>query len=343
MGCSGGDSDVEVATGGTTEAPPVGPPVQCLTDSECEAKMETSACVTGICENGECGTRNVGLGTPCFEGDGDGTAGECQSLACDGNGSCGVVAALEGQPCTGGTICNPRQCSLGQCVDGKVLKCFDGNACTDDVCDPNIGCVFEFNSAPCNDGDPCTEDDACFEGFCSAGQLVCECDTNKDCAALDIDLCDGILICNPLQKCVNDPSQAVTCTPPEDMGQCENIACNPTSGECETSVSAGAACDDGDACTEGDYCATNGNCVQGNTYLCEICDNEIDDNGDEKVDCNDPLCTEDEACLPSGTDESGGSTTGGTGDSGGSTTGGTGDSGGSTGGGTGDSGGSSTG
>ena len=47
------------------------------------------------------------------------------------------------------------------------MSCDDGNPCTSDVCDPELGCVFRSNSASCaDDGNPCTND-VCSAGACT--------------------------------------------------------------------------------------------------------------------------------------------------------------------------------
>ena len=54
------------------------------------------------------------------------------------------------------------------CIGGPPLVCNDNNPCTDDSCDPSVGCVFTNNTSPC--GDPsdtdCDNPDSCFNGAC---------------------------------------------------------------------------------------------------------------------------------------------------------------------------------
>ena len=40
----------------------------------------------------------------------------------------------------------------GYCVAGPPTNCDDGDSCTDDACDPWVGCISSPNSANCNDG-----------------------------------------------------------------------------------------------------------------------------------------------------------------------------------------------
>ena len=58
-----------------------------------------------------------------------------------------------------------------RCLDGGV-SCDDGNPCTDDRCDPALGCVRDPNSAPCDDLDPCTAGDACRDGACRPATVL---------------------------------------------------------------------------------------------------------------------------------------------------------------------------
>src|SRR5207245_8920251 len=60
-------------------------------------------------------------------------------------------------------------CAGGVCVGGPAPNCNDGNACTDDSCNPASGCVSTPNTAACSDGNACTTADACAGGACVGG------------------------------------------------------------------------------------------------------------------------------------------------------------------------------
>ena len=49
----------------------------------------------------------------------------------------------------------------------SATECDDTNACTDDSCDPVVGCQHLNNTSMCDDGDPCTLIDQCSGGVCS--------------------------------------------------------------------------------------------------------------------------------------------------------------------------------
>ena len=91
---------------------------------------------------------------------------------CDNNGACDGIET-----------CN---LSTSLCQAGSALVCDDGDACTDDSCDPIAGCQTTDNSAPCDDLDACTINDVCSGGVCSGPPLDCDdgsaC-TNDSCVA----------------------------------------------------------------------------------------------------------------------------------------------------------------
>ena len=60
----------------------------------------------------------------------------------------------------------------GTCAGGGMPDCDDQNPCTDDACDPQLGCVYDFNTMPCEDGDLCFGPDVCAFGVCVTGQPI---------------------------------------------------------------------------------------------------------------------------------------------------------------------------
>jgi hypothetical protein len=59
--------------------------------------------------------------------------------------------------------------SAGPAAASCPTGCDDGNPCTDDICDPTLGCVHSNNTLPCTDGNACTTNDACNGGVCVGG------------------------------------------------------------------------------------------------------------------------------------------------------------------------------
>jgi len=51
------------------------------------------------------------------------------------------------QVCTAGDACN----GSGRCRSSGPVDCSDGDACTNDVCDPQRGCQYTFRPPPCDD------------------------------------------------------------------------------------------------------------------------------------------------------------------------------------------------
>ena len=77
------------------------------------------------------------------------------------------------------------------CLPGTgVLDCNDGNPCTDDSCDPVLGCQHSNNTDPCNDGNECTILDRCAAGSCGGTAVVC-----NDSNACTTDSCSPTLGC----------------------------------------------------------------------------------------------------------------------------------------------------
>jgi hypothetical protein len=71
-------------------------------------------------------------------------------------------------------IATPSSKTAGASTPGSqttLSTCDDGNACTDDACDPGGGCLYTNNTGPCDDGWACTVDDTCVDGLCSGTQL----------------------------------------------------------------------------------------------------------------------------------------------------------------------------
>jgi hypothetical protein len=84
-------------------------------------------------------------------------------------------ACQEDSECDDHNACNGVEtCVLNQCVLGTALNCDDGNACTDDSCDPLLGCVHDPNDAhACTDNDDCTTD-VCVNGTCVGTPISCD-------------------------------------------------------------------------------------------------------------------------------------------------------------------------
>ena len=238
----------DIKPGTEVACPPYdGPHADCLENTcdplagECEliaksggkACDDDDACTLGeTCQAGECGG---GVAANCNDGN------PCTDDACDQNGGCqhlsNQVPCEDGDPCTLGDICTD-----GECQSGPSQQCNDGNPCTDDFCDPVLGCVHNPNDAACDDGNLCTQGDICVAATCKAGSAI-------DCGDDNI--------------CTDD-----TCTP--DIGCMHSLNVAPCSDDdlctvndhCHLGTCIGGGpllCTDNDDCTE-DSCVSGVGC-----------------------------------------------------------------------------------
>ena len=76
-------------------------------------------------------------GTHCTDGNACTINDRCAAGVCVGTVEADGTACTDGDPCT-----DPDVCMQGVCLSGGPLVCDDGNACTIDSCQPDVGCVF---------------------------------------------------------------------------------------------------------------------------------------------------------------------------------------------------------
>lgn len=135
--------------------------------------------------------------------------------------------------CNDGDACTVEErCIDGVCTGGVAGQACvdDGNPCTDEVCDHQVGCMrtIKPNRSRCDDGNACTVDDLCIAGQCTSG---------------------GFKSCDDGNPCTTDTCGA--------DGQCVNTAFAGAPGSCE----------DGNVCTVGDRCSA-GACTAGSPRVC---------------------------------------------------------------------------
>ena len=261
----------------------------------------------------------------CTKGD-KCSAGKCvgpEALLCADDNPCtddscdpaqGCVYALNTAPCDDQDICTTGDhCHLGECIYSGTLTCNDGNDCTDDSCQPGVGCTFAFNNAACDDGNECSLGDHCKAGWCVADSYL-SCSDDNPCTD---DVCDAVLGCvhvNNLATC-NDGN---ACTEGEvcnnggcgggglvvcnDDNICTEDSCDPFWGCVFTGID--GACDDGNKCTKNDFCADS-QCQPGTPAVCD--DNNVctQDDCDPEEGCTfvaaDGDCTDGDECTESDT------------------------------------------
>lgn len=293
-------------------------------------------CTQDICAQTGCVSTNLSNGTSCGDGDQVCIAGACilPASSCNSDADCN----------TGTDLCQMYACQavpgLGfakTCVPSAKVTCNDQNACTDDSCDPAVGCVYANDDTnPCSDGNLCTISDHCEGGVCVTepnpcddgnpcsisycdGSTSCyaepilsgECDDNNACTentTCQLGHCLGTAVaCDDSNLCTADSCDpAVGCLfKPivcDDKNPCTDDSCDPAVG-CVFAPNS-SPCNDNNACTSGDLC-TMGSCGGGETVQC-------DDNSACTADtcnpsigcvfaaisCNDNNPCTDDGCIP---------------------------------------------
>jgi MYXO-CTERM domain-containing protein len=252
-------------------------------DNACKRYCSGKTCLLADAPSGTA-CRPTSKSNPC-EGQCNG-AGKCEQLggsACDFGrneqlckfATCNFTNATEcvvknlgkNTRCSDTDACSIGLCdNSGACVAGPTIGCDDGNACTDDSCDPmDGGCVgVKDDSNACSDGNACFTGEQCVSGACVAGTTPVDCDDNNECTS---DVCDPNTGCGHLAKscsdgnaCTQDVCDPIdgSCSHPElacdDANLCTNDSCDGATG----CVFAPINCDDANACTA-DSCSA-GNC-----------------------------------------------------------------------------------
>ncbi len=277
------------------------------TPTDCD---DGNPCTDDLCQEGAgcVHTANASAcddGNACTKGD-HCSAGSCVSgelVNCDDDNVCttdtcapatGCTYTFNKAPCTDDNVCTLKdQCSLGECVGSGTLACADLNPCTDDGCNPEVGCEFVPNQGACDDGNACTGADFCNAGSCKPGDAV-DCNDSNPCTD---DACDpqagcihsaNTLPCDDGNACTLDDTcageacvggPALDCS---DGNVCTNDGCNPASG-CFYTFNQDP-CDDDDPCTVTDQCA-GGFCVGTGELDC-----------DDQVVCTADSCEEGVGC-----------------------------------------------
>jgi cysteine-rich repeat protein len=244
----------------------------------------------------------------------------CAKNTCDSKtGQCDYAAQNENAPCNAdNSVCSVGdKCTAGVCLPGAAITCDDKNPCTDDSCDPQSGCKYVANTAPCTDGNACTVGDVCKTGACTAGAAkdcndsnACTddaCNTsNGSCAnTANSALCDDGNACTSGDKCGSGScvGSAIGC---DDGNLCTNDACDSKTG-CTYGANT-LPCSDGNACTTGDKCGSGsctGNpvvptayCDDGNPCTTDACDSKTGcKNTNNTASCSDGnACTNGDTC-----------------------------------------------
>ncbi len=246
-----------------------------------------NACTDDVCDadTGECSSAPIPEDGLCFDDDpcslndtctdgvcvagGDTLHCEsdnpCMAARCEPGVGC-VTEPLDGIACNDGDVCTtPGICQEGTCVDSEPIDCDDGNLCTLNWCDPDVGCASRSIADLCADDNPCTD---------------AACDPALGCVyPFNTDPCDDGLTCTTFDICTEGACRGVA-VEVDDSNVCTDDRCVEPVGV--TNLPNDDVCDDNDACTVGDVCAEGGcvpgteplNCDDGNVCTDEACDSE---------------------------------------------------------------------
>jgi hypothetical protein len=242
----------------------------CQTDAECSGFDDGDLC-TGVvtCQSGQCAVAAGSLVT-CPVADTLASTGGCATSLCvPATGNCEPTPLEDGTACVSDGVCQVgATCAAGLCVGGTASVCDDANPCTEDSCDPGLGCAYQplADGIACDDGSSCTVGDECTAGSCK-GVGACACQADAECAGFDDgDACTGLVRCLG-GRCTLDPATVPVC---DDGNPCTQDACDSASGACSFTPLGGSTCDDGDPCTIGDQCVLES--CQGTPKACEDAD-----------------------------------------------------------------------
>ena len=166
---------------------------------------------------------------------------DCTGDICVPEGGC-VYPNLAGIECDDGDACTQLDlCHDGECVGSGKPDCEDGNVCTDNSCDPLLGCILYTNTVPCDDGDLCTVGDHCHLAGCiSAGVMVCDdgnictddsCDAEAGCVFYtNTHPCDDGNTCTIEDACAGGWCVAGVPVACDDANPCTDDSCDPAMG-----------------------------------------------------------------------------------------------------------------
>jgi len=139
---------------------------------------------------------------------------------------CVVGGSLD--PCDDGDPCTVESCDpeLG-CVSAPL--CDDDNACTDDSCDAELGCIFTPIGAACDDGNACTDDSCDPELGCVFTPNTAVCDDGDICTTGDI-CSGGVCLGSPVISCARPvPDTGQTTSYTDTFGEDHDYDINPPS------------------------------------------------------------------------------------------------------------------
>jgi len=138
--------------------------------SRCPVPPSTEQCLEASCDpaTGACGFVDKPNGASCDDGNPCTHPDSCAAGVCEGIPFVG--------PCTSANLClTDTICTGDVCGGGTAVSCDDENPCTEDLCDPDYGCLHSPLDGP--SGPACTPIDPNtglpYLGVCAQGYTVC--------------------------------------------------------------------------------------------------------------------------------------------------------------------------
>lgn len=136
--------------------------------ADCDDSLE---CTADSCTP-DTGCVHIPLDLICYDDN------PCTANSCDVDQGCVSTNVVNDTPCGPVATCQSLLwlqadvCNEGACLFGNVVDCDDDNPCTEDSCDPDLGCINEAtDGAQCSDGDPCTGPDVCTGEVCGGSDI----------------------------------------------------------------------------------------------------------------------------------------------------------------------------
>ena len=257
------------------------------------AGLSADACFVGAClpATGACYLTAAPTGTACTLEECNETAGTCADGQCraptgdtpgctDENPCTGDLcvagvgcrhdAVALGTPCTSADPCiDGASCDAAACVGGHPRQCDDENQCTEDTCQPGVGCRFDmipaYKKQPCEDGNTCAGPDYCNGGGNCASEFYHQndgkaCDDHDPCS-LTTQCQSGVCRLVALDGQAESQPAGTECPIAEADGRCFERAECRADGICEAIPMAnGVECPNG--CGSAPYAAP-GKCLDG--------------------------------------------------------------------------------
>ncbi|MBE2248082.1 MAG: lamin tail domain-containing protein [Myxococcus sp.] len=310
--CSDADACNGVETCNAMSGCVAGTPLVCDDSNVCT--NDTCAAATG------CQFAPVAAGASCTDGNACNGAEVCSgagaclpglALNCDDSNPCTAdscspmtgcthTPVMAGVTCAGADLCNSAALcdGAGACQPGTPVVCNDGNPCTNDRCEPSLGCIAPpaATGTSCSDGNQCNGVEACNgSGACQTGTPL-NCNDSNPCTSdscapatgcsnaplaagtscADSNACNGLELCSAAGVC-----QAGTPLDCNDSNACTADACNMATGCENLPEPVGTSCLDANRCNGAEACNGAGVCQAGTP-----------------LDCNDNQACTSDSCAP---------------------------------------------